>query len=404
MITGLSIRNFKNLAAVPPAEGDLVPFGPLNVLIGPNGCGKSSLLHAIDFLKAFFESSVEVYLNEREWIYSELPNLHKEGRKIHWRVRAELGPDGQGRYAGTYDYSISLQPRRYLGIGEERLVYTAEADGEPVLLLHRAGRECEYLDRRTGERKKEAVQRQPCSFYANLDPDSDEAAAFPEALHFRGWVEEFQPLYVCDPVVLRQPSEGQGCRMGERGENLAGSLLRIKKEDPAAFGRLVKRVHSLVPTFTGLEFDTILPDLHYLQQQEGDATFNSYQMSDGVLRLLAVASLLYTPKPPSVVLFEEPENGIHPQLVRHVVQMLRELTERKASSQVFLTTHSPYLLDEFYHHPGQVYCMERQKPQEGAGITRLIDLKQLPAVQQVYERESLGEAWFSGLLGATSRN
>ena len=66
MITGLAITNFKNLARI-PTEGEMLPVGPLNVLIGPNGSGKSSFLQAIDFLRAFFRSSVEVYLQERGW-------------------------------------------------------------------------------------------------------------------------------------------------------------------------------------------------------------------------------------------------------------------------------------------------------------------------------------------------
>src|SRR5580692_9579286 len=74
MITGFSIENFKSLARLPEAEGNQLPFGPINVLIGPNGCGKSSLLQAIDFLRAFFRSSVELYLDEHHWEYNDLPN------------------------------------------------------------------------------------------------------------------------------------------------------------------------------------------------------------------------------------------------------------------------------------------------------------------------------------------
>jgi AAA15 family ATPase/GTPase len=69
VLTGFSIRNFKNLAEVPAVEGELIPFGPINVLIGPNGSGKVSLLQAIDFLRAFFMSSVELYLKDRGWDY-----------------------------------------------------------------------------------------------------------------------------------------------------------------------------------------------------------------------------------------------------------------------------------------------------------------------------------------------
>ena len=126
-------------------------------------------------------------------------------------------------------------------------------------------------------------------------------------------------------------------------------------------------------------------------------------MSDGVLRLLAITSLLYLDRIPSVITIEEPENGVHPQLVRAVVQILRELTQRKPPNrcQVFLTTHSPYVLDEFFDHPEEVYCMDRRNPQSGARIVRLSENKQLKLASETFDK-SLGEAWTAGLLGATA--
>ncbi len=126
-------------------------------------------------------------------------------------------------------------------------------------------------------------------------------------------------------------------------------------------------------------------------------------MSDGVLRLLAITTLLYTDRAPTAITLEEPENGVHPQLVREVVQILRELTQRKPPNrcQVFFTTHSPYVLDEFYDHPDEVYCLDRPKPLAGATVTRLSENKQLHNAQESFGK-SLGEAWTSGLLGATA--
>ena len=123
MLTGFSVRNFKNLVAIPAEEGKLIPFGSINVLIGPNGCGKSSLLQSIDFLRAFFESSVELYLKERGWVYSDLPNLRRTSKAMRWDLSAELGPDESGACAGKYRYRVTLQPRRHLGIGMEELHY-----------------------------------------------------------------------------------------------------------------------------------------------------------------------------------------------------------------------------------------------------------------------------------------
>ena len=124
MLTGFSIRNFKNLAAVPPVEGELIPFGPINVLIGPNGSGKSSLLQAIDFLRAFLRSSVEVYLQERGWEANDLPNLRNTSKLIRWELTAELDADEEGHGAGHYHYIITFRPKALLDITRELLEWT----------------------------------------------------------------------------------------------------------------------------------------------------------------------------------------------------------------------------------------------------------------------------------------
>ena len=143
---------------------------------------------------------------------------------------------------------------------------------------------------------------------------------------------------------------------------------------------------------------------HEVKGNGAKITFNSQQMSDGVLRLLAVASLLYVDHPPRLLTFEEPENGVHPQLLREVVQILRELAQRHSPDrcQVFLTTHSPYVLDEFFDHPEEVYCMERPSLGAGTRIVRLSENKQLPIARDTFQN-SLGEAWASGLIGAAAR-
>src|SRR5262249_51273779 len=162
-------------------------LGPINVLIGPNGCGKSSLLQAIDFLRAFFQSSVEVYLQERGWDYDDLPNLRQNTKKISWRIQAQLDPDEQGRGGGRYKHAVGRQPRRYGGITEEELEWTPAGEGaQPLTLMHRSGRQLTYSllesDRRVS--KGAEIVGLPASFLSTLDPVRDREA-FPEALHFR---------------------------------------------------------------------------------------------------------------------------------------------------------------------------------------------------------------------------
>lgn len=401
MITRFSVSNFKNLKNVSE-----LTFDRINALIGPNGSGKSSLLQAVDFLRAFFMTSVEVYLKERQWDYKDLPNLREVHKKITWDVEAVLPANREGIGSGTYRYTVALSPRRYLAVGEERLEYRSAGSPAATLLLARTGRSVKLRNRKTGALEEFKEVGLPASVMSRLDPRRDHGK-YPEMLRFREWVESFRAFLLWDPKVLRAPDRGKHETLGPSGEHLAPLLGRLKREHGDGFSKLINRVKRLFPTVSDISVQGGRAwGWQTLRLHEGDgqaAVFNSQQMSDGVLRLLAVTSLLYLDRIPAAITFEEPENGVHPQLIREVVQVLKELTLRKPPNQcqVFFTTHSPYVLDEFLEHPEQVLLVERGKPLEGAAITRLSERHQLKIVREAFEH-SLGEAWVMGLLGATA--
>jgi predicted ATPase len=402
MLTRLRVENFKNLRRVEARlEG-------LNVLIGPNGCGKSSLLQAIDFLRGFvLYDSVQQYLDEREWAYDDLPNLRQAKKLISWDVEAELPGDDRGAPAGTYHYEIALQPRRYLGIGHERLTLHRHG-ADPVSLLDRKGPHLSLLDSRTGAKQTMRILRQPASVMALLDPRTD-AKRYPELFHFRDWVAGYRSFLIWDPKVLRRrdrPQRGEPApQLGPSGDRLASVLAALRAKRPEAYGKLVRRVRRLFPTVSDIEVQGGRGwGWRRIGLIEGEASnrvaFNSQQISDGVLRMLAVLTLLHAESAPSVLMLEEPENGVHPRLLRDVVGVLRDLSQRKAAPfgcQVIVTTHSAYLLDEFLEHPEQVQVMQRGRPHDGAGIYRLADRADLDLLKETFDR-SLGEVWLSGLL------
>jgi len=403
MITGFAISNFKSLAHIPEKEDDRLPFGPLNAFIGPNGCGKSSLLQAIDFLRAFFRSSVEVYLQERDWDYRDLPNLRQTSKTIRWEVTADLDANEHGQGEGQYQYRVELQPRKHLGIGVETLVWNPPGGPREEILVRR-GRKCELKNRVTGQVEQFQIISLPASVMSRWE--LRDRAKYSEAMRFREWVEQFRSYLIWDPKVLRNPDRGRHDEIGQSGEHLASVLGHLKDKNREGFDKLVKRLRHLFPTLSDISVSGGGWGWRTIRLHEGNGrsvVFNSHQMSDGVLRLLAVTSLLYLDHNPTVLTFEEPENGVHPQLIREVVQILRELTQRKPPNrcQVFMTTHSPYVLDEFYDHPEQVYCMDRPQPQSGASIVRLSENRQLRIARDSF-KQSLGEAWISGILGATA--
>jgi predicted ATPase len=111
------------------------------------------------------------------------------------------------------------------------------------------------------------------------------------------------------------------------------------------------------------------------------------QASDGLLLVLAYLALLYSPEPPRVLLIEEPENGIHPQRLKDVLKVLKELIRDQDRTQVLLTTHSPYVVDQF--RPEEVtLCL---KGADGAVTThRLSESKTVREQMDIFQ---LGEIW-----------
>jgi predicted ATPase len=404
MITGFAVKNFKSLAEI-PSEG-LIPFQPLNVLIGPNGCGKSSILQAIDFLKAFFRSSVEVYLQEKGWDFRDLPNLRQARTAIRWEIAADLDADEHGYGAGKYRYIVEWQPQKRLEVSDEVLSFVPRENPgqEPVELIKKDETGFRMKRSNRADLAKLSMYSLPASVMSTLD-DQHHRSIYPEVLRFRDWVERFRSFLIWDPKILRNPDRGKHDEMGPSGEHLAVVLGRLRDKNPHGFSRLIQRLKGLFPTLTNISISGRGGwGWRSIKLHEGNGkeiVFNSAQMSDGVLRLLAIASMLYLDRIPTVLMLEEPENGIHPQIVREVIQILRELTLRKPPHvcQVFLTTHSPYVLDEFFDHPEQVFCMDRRGPQAGATIVQLSQNKQIDLVR---EKFALGEAWSIGLIGATA--
>lgn len=120
--------------------------------------------------------------------------------------------------------------------------------------------------------------------------------------------------------------------------------------------------------------------------------------------MLAVFSLKYLPNPPKIITLEEPENGVHPHLITRVISHLKELADRKEPNkiQVFLTSHSPYVLNEFADRPEAVHVFEKGTNDPVPHVVSLRERKQVIKAAEGLSR-SLGDLWYSNLLGGGAR-
>jgi predicted ATPase len=209
--------------------------------------------------------------------------------------------------------------------------------------------------------------------------------------------------YLFDHYAMALPSPRHDCEtLSSNGGNLAAVLARWQVERPGAFADVKAQLVRLLPEYEDIELisrdgGTVEVALRLVDEKE---RVLAEGLSQGTLYTLALAVLAHDPAPPSLLCIEEVDRGIHPRLLRDVRDLLYRLSYPATQGvarhpvQVIATTHSPYLLDQFREHPEEVVIAEKRG--RAATFSRLSDRSDL---SQVLSEGSLGDMWFSGILG-----
>jgi predicted ATPase len=114
------------------------------------------------------------------------------------------------------------------------------------------------------------------------------------------------------------------------------------------------------------------------------------RLSDGTLRFLALAAILLQPDPPPLICVEEPELGMHPDMIRMVAQMI---VEASAKTQLIVSTHSEHLLSALQEDFDVLFAFDAST---SGSVVRSFSREEY---QSWKEEHTLGELWTSGELG-----
>lgn len=230
----------------------------------------------------------------------------------------------------------------------------------------------------------------------------EEVEMYPDFSRIKKFISNIQTFLIWDPAILRQRSRGNQNELGPNGQNLATNLAELKKQKPMQFDKMINRLQKVLPNLK----DIIIKgssngwkEINLVEKNgDGTITFNNNQISDGTLRLIAMALIRYGNRKSSLVSFEEPENGIHPPILREAARMIEEITQLKPKfkTQVFVTTHNPYLLEMFQNQPDSIFILEKGSNETGTIITN-ISFEQLEKAMLLFDN-SIGDLWFSSLL------
>ena len=370
-ITRLSIRNFLSLKKV-----DL-ELGKLNVFVGPNASGKSNIVRAFQLLANHARQGVPVLPGYRE--FKSIAYDFDETARIELELSAKID-------SHVMRYKLLILSNNYLEKawinGKEAL--SSEGRNSNASTLTRDGGTLGYT--KPGallhtNLLSVGVYRSALASLPSMA--AEEIHKLAEMLKGSA-VHSFVPRSIRATSVIDVRPE-----LGYDGSGLARVLLGLYLEDRKAFEGIEDTLRSLIP-----EVEVIIPHLEgtnvelWLRVRGLREPLRPENISDGTLRVLAYITALYSGT--GLAVFEEPENFVT------IVDLAR-----KAPRQVVMTTHSPYLLD--YVKPEEVFVVE--KPGTETIIMKVSKSKKVEAVKKLLEEGgTLGEAWYSGLVGGVPKS
>jgi predicted ATPase len=217
----------------------------------------------------------------------------------------------------------------------------------------------------------------------------------PELLEIRDFFDSFDfhqdwefgaDLTPRDPIPVGQPVE----RLEENARNLAQMLAHFKDYHRLVFDEITEQMQRFYGPFKGVDVRLIGTHLQVVVQEEGGFTIPAYRLSDGTLRWLALLAIFLNPAPAPVTCIEEPELGLHPDIIPTLADLLRDASKR---TQLILTTHSQALVECFSDDPESVCVCEKV---EGSTQIRRLEAEKLRVWLKDY---SLGQLWASGEIG-----
>jgi len=212
----------------------------------------------------------------------------------------------------------------------------------------------------------------------------------------RNRVYNLNPDEIAQPVVLAPNIE-----LVVNGSTLAGVLDRLRDNEPERFEALNAELSRWLPEFDRILFETPRQGQRAVALRTNSRhAIRAADLSHGTLLALAILTIAYLPDPPPLVAFEDPDRGLHPRLLRDVRDALYRLAypesygEQREPVQVIATTHSPYFLDLFKEHPEEIVIAQKKN-----GEAVFENLSDRPDIDEILADASLGDVWYSGILG-----
>lgn len=390
MITRLRLRNYRSHA------DSVTELQPVNLFIGPVAAGKSNVFKALTLIQNTIHRSLDelfpLGLGEFQWVRSrwagqsegigfelELDSVHRfPNENARYSLELADGPDGLYVVEETLARRQNDEPWQWVfrrqyhkrGLGEFGNV-EAYAPSVLNLVWHQSG-EMNY----------------------SL-PGPQFAKAVAKAVSSLGY-------YHLEAQALKSLGSGQPWdRIQYNGARLPDFLAWCKfdSNNVHVYEAIRSSMQELLP-----DLDAIIVTQARSDQQGIAMSFNGQRgyisapdLSDGTMFSLGLLCLCHSPSPPAILCIEEPETGLHPARLRWLFERLTKLAypgDNRDPTQVFFSTHSPYLVDFF---GDQQECVQLVRRGDGRSTVAVLPTVREDLHLDSCNRNSIGHDWAMGL-------
>lgn len=401
ILEGIKIKNFRSLRDVTlgrvlSTSAKQAELPRLIAVIGGNGSGKSTLLDALGFLGDCLRDGVEAACDKPHRRGFHAMRTSGTHSPIEFEIRYR-----QQDHQTPINYSLHIDANQAgeVFVAKEELIHKPQSRkgefGAPLTFLKlRNGKGSAWLGggERPENRKSVTMVNSSELGIATLGAFKEHA----EISKFREFLGGWYLSYFMADLARVIPSTGAQPHLNREGDNLANYMQFIERNNKRGLARMLNRISKRIPGLTKIttgetQDKRLLLEFH---AQGFAKPFYQQAMSDGTLKLLAYLLLLEDPNPAPLVGIEEPENGLHHQLLGVLAKELQYFAEQNAGPQVLLTTHSPHLVDAL--SPEQVWILEKNAD----GHSQLTSAAKLNGVQEMYDEGlPMGSLWYSNHFG-----
>ena len=320
----ISIKGFKSIRELNDFE-----LSNLNVVIGSNGAGKSNFVQVFRMLMAMTRKNFTKFILEQGGADNFLFNGLKITPKIDIAFEFE---SFSGNAKGQNQYRFELSPtvdERFL-INEERKYVTTSWRS-----YGSSSDESRLYDERNEK---------------SMNGEWNDVGHFVYQSISDWMVYHFHDTSSLAPMRRSEIIEDHHTLRGDAA-NIAPFLLNLKSNESynKNYTEIVDAIRFVTPFFDDFRLDVQkLGEAKKTKlswtQKGSDFPMQPYHLSDGSIRFICLATALLQPYPPSTIIIDEPELGLHPEAISILAELIQVASNR---TQVIVATQSPALVDQF---------------------------------------------------------